>query len=151
MRGINKAIIVGTLGQDPEIKHVNNGDAVARLSIATSESWTDKHTGEKQERTEWHRVILWRRLAEVAEKYLLKGSKVYVEGKLQTRKWQGQDGQDRYTTEIVGESLQLLGDPRVSSGQQSVPQGNQGGQRQQAPAQSSNQSYQGGFDDDVPF
>ena len=101
MAGINKVILVGNLGAKPEIKYASNGNAISNLSIATSESWTDKSTGQKQERTEWHRVSLFGKVAEIAGQYLDKGSKVYVEGKLQTRKWQDQSGQDRYTTEVV--------------------------------------------------
>ena len=101
MAGINKVILVGNLGTKPEVKYASNGNAISNLSVATSESWTDKSTGQKQERTEWHRVSLFGKLAEIAGQYLDKGSKVYVEGKLQTRKWQDQNGQDRYTTEVV--------------------------------------------------
>jgi len=101
MAGINKVILVGNLGAKPEVKYASNGNAISNLSLATSESWTDKSTGQKQERTEWHRVSLFGKLAEIAGQYLDKGSKVYVEGKLQTRKWQDQNGQDRYTTEVV--------------------------------------------------
>ena len=101
MAGINKVILVGNLGAKPEVKYASNGNAISNLSVATSESWTDKSTGQKQEKTEWHRVSLFGKLAEIAGQYLDKGSKVYVEGKLQTRKWQDQNGQDRYTTEVV--------------------------------------------------
>ena len=101
MAGINKVILVGNLGAKPEIKYASNGNAISNLSVATSESWTDKSTGQKQEKTEWHRVSLFGKVAEIAGQYLDKGSKVYVEGKLQTRKWQDQNGQDRYTTEVV--------------------------------------------------
>ena len=105
--GINKVILVGNLGQDPEVKYTAGRDAVTTLSIATSDSWKDKDTGQDQERTEWHRVVLWRRLAEIAGEYLNKGSKVYVEGQLRTRKWE-QEGQTRYTTEIIARELQFL-------------------------------------------
>ena len=105
--GINKVILVGNLGQDPEVKYTAGGAAVTTLSLATSESWKDKDTGQDQEKTEWHRVVLWRRLAEIAGEYLKKGSKVYIEGQLQTRKWE-QDGQTRYTTEVVGRDMQFL-------------------------------------------
>ena len=111
--GINKVILVGNLGQDPEVKYTAGGAAVTTLSLATSESWKDKDTGSDQEKTEWHRVVLWRRLAEIAGEYLKKGSKVYIEGQLQTRKWE-QDGQTRYTTEVVGRDMQFL-DSRASS------------------------------------
>src|SRR5210317_1566276 len=108
-RGINKVILVGNVGQDPETKAMPSGSAVTNISIATSESWTDKSSGQRQERTEWHRVVFFNRLAEVAGEYLRKGSKVYVEGSLRTRKWQDQSGQDRYTTEIVAAEMQMLG------------------------------------------
>jgi single-strand DNA-binding protein len=101
MAGINKVILIGNLGQKPEVKYASNGNAIANLSVATSETWTDRATGQKQEKTEWHRVSIFGKLAEIAGQYLDKGSKVYVEGKLQTRKWQDQSGQDRYTTEVV--------------------------------------------------
>jgi single-strand DNA-binding protein len=108
-RGINKVILVGNLGQDPEVKYMPNGNAVCNITVATSESWKDKNSGEMQERTEWHRVVFFRRLAEIAGEYLKKGSQVYLEGRLQTRKWQDQQGQDRYTTEIVADNMQMLG------------------------------------------
>ena len=119
--GINKVIIVGNLGQDPEIKYTAGGAAVTTLSIATSDSWKDKESGMDQERTEWHRVVLWRRLAENAGEYLKKGSKVYIEGQLQTRKWE-QEGQTRYTTEIIARDVQFLdsrGNSNTSSTQKS--------------------------------
>lgn len=108
-KGVNKVILIGHLGQDPEVKYMPSGSAVANVSIATAEQWKDKNTGEKQEKTEWHRVIFFGRLAEVVGEYLRKGSQVYVEGRLQTRKWQDKNGQDRYTTEIVAGELQMLG------------------------------------------
>ncbi|MGR6981246.1 single-stranded DNA-binding protein [Testudinibacter sp. P27/CKL/0425] len=108
MAGVNKVIIVGNLGQAIDFKTLPNGDGVATLSVATSESWQDKRTGEKRESTEWHRVVLYRRLAEIARDYLVKGAKVYVEGKLKTRKWTDSTGIERYTTEIIGDSLQML-------------------------------------------
>lgn len=109
MAGINKVIIVGNLGNDPEIRTMPTGEQVANITVATSESWTDKNSGEKKTQTEWHRIVLYRRLAEIAAQYLHKGSQVYVEGRLKTRKWQGNNGQDRYTTEIQGDNLQMLG------------------------------------------
>jgi single-strand DNA-binding protein len=149
-RGINKVILIGNLGADPEVKYMPSGEAVANLTLATSESWKDKSSGEQVERTEWHRVVMFRRLAEIAGEYLKKGSKVYVEGRLQTRKWKGQDGQDRYTTEIVANDLQML-DSR----------GGGAGNFNQQPASSSASSNAqpqpaaaGGFDDfddDIPF
>lgn len=109
MRGVNKAIIVGNLGQDPETRYLQNGDPVTNLSVATSEQWKDKNSGEKKEKTEWHRVVMFKRLAEIAAEYLRKGSQVYIEGKIQTRKWQDKDGNDRYSTEIVASEMQMLG------------------------------------------
>lgn len=147
-RGVNKVILVGNLGQDPEVRYMPNGNAVANVSVATSETWKDKNTGDNQEKTEWHRVVMFRRLAEIAGEYLKKGSKVYIEGKLQTRKWQDQSGQDRYTTEIVADQMQMLdgrggGD---SSFNQSQPSKSSG---QSAPAAAAPDA--GGFDDDIPF
>ena len=107
-KGVNKVILVGNLGNDPEVRYMPNGNAVANLSLATSESWKDQQ-GQPQERTEWHRLTMYRRLAEIAGEYLKKGSQIYVEGKLQTRKWQDQQGQDRYTTEIIVDQMQMLG------------------------------------------
>ncbi|GAA5138091.1 single-stranded DNA-binding protein [Thalassotalea piscium] len=107
-RGINKVIIVGNLGQDPEVRFMPNGGAVANFTVATSESWKDKQTGEQKEKTEWHRIVMYQRLAEIAGEYLKKGSKVYLEGRLQTRKWQNQQGSDQYTTEIIVNDLQML-------------------------------------------
>lgn len=109
MKGVNKAIIVGSLGQDPEIRYTADGKACASLSVATSEQWKDKATGEKKEATEWHRVSAFDRLAEIMGEYLKKGSQVYIEGKLKTRKWQDKNGQDRYTTEIIASEMQMLG------------------------------------------
>jgi len=143
---VNKVILIGNLGQDPEVRYMPNGNAVANVTVATTETWKDRNSGENQERTEWHRIVLFRRLAEIAGEYLKKGSKVYVEGKLQTRKWQDQNGQDRYTTEIVADQLQML-DSRGGGG--SAPLGN-------APAGQSggaDNGFGGGgdFDDDIPF
>ena len=108
MAGVNRTIILGNLGQNPEIRTMQNGDLVANISVATSERWQDKQTNEWKEQTEWHRIVLYRRLAEIAEQYLKKGSKVYVEGRIRTRKWQDKNGQERYITEIQGDSLQML-------------------------------------------
>jgi len=134
-RGVNKVILVGNMGNDPEMKYMPSGGAVTNISIATSESWKDKTTGQPQERTEWHRVVFFNKLAEIAGQYLKKGSKVYVEGALRTRKWQGQDGQDRYTTEIVANEMQML-DSRGDAGGFSAPapSGQMGGQVMAAPA-----------------
>ena len=109
MAGINKVILVGNLGKDPEVRYLEGGTAVANFTLATSETYTDKGTNDKKTITEWHNVVLWRGLAEIAEKYLKKGNQVYIEGKLRTRKWQDKDGNDRYTTDIVGDSMQMLG------------------------------------------
>lgn len=136
MKGINKVIIIGNLGRDPEIRYMPNGGAVTNLTIATSEAWKDKTTGEQQEKTEWHRIVLFKRLAEIAAEYLKKGSKVYIEGKLQTRKWQEQNGQDRYTTEIVGSELQFL-DSKPAQGSSKEA--------------SQPEPVMGGFDDEIPF
>ena len=107
-RGVNKVILIGNLGSDPEVRYMPNGGAVCNFNVATSESWKDKQTGEQRTQTEWHRITIYRRLAEIAGEYLKKGSKIYLEGRLQTRKWQGQDGQDRYTTEVIANEMQML-------------------------------------------
>ena len=148
-RGVNKVILIGNLGADPEVKYMPSGDAVTNLRIATSEAWKDKSTGENVERTEWHRVVCFRRLGEIAGEYLKKGSKVYIEGKLQTRKWQGQDGTDRYTTEIVANELQML-DSRGGSG---AGMSDNGGYNQSAKSDSAAEPAGGfaDFDDDIPF
>jgi single-strand DNA-binding protein len=142
-RGINKVILIGNLGTDPEVRYMPTGGAVANLTIATSESWTDKTTNEKKENTEWHRVVIYQRLAEIAGEYLRKGSKVYIEGRLRTRKWQDQQGVERYTTEIIANELQMLDGrgegqgagmgqaPTMGGG---APMGNQGGYQQPAAA-----------------
>ena len=155
-RGINKVILVGNLGKDPEMKYTASGAAIANITVATSESWNDKQTGEKVEKTEWHRVVFFRRLAEIAGEYLRKGSQVYIEGKLQTRKWQDQNGQDRYTTEVVGDEMQMLGSRGGGEGG-GRPQGGGGGFRSNQPAQPAQETSaapagDGGFnDDDIPF
>ena len=136
-KGVNKVILVGNLGNDPEVRYMPNGNAVANLSLATSESWKDQQ-GQVQERTEWHRLTMYRRLAEIAGEYLKKGSQIYAEGKLQTRKWQDQQGQDKYTTEIIVDQMQMLGgrggEGGGGNGGYQRPQNNQGGYNQ-APAQ----------------
>ncbi|ERK16116.1 MAG: single-stranded DNA-binding protein SSB1 [Pantoea sp.] len=176
-RGVNKVILVGNLGQDPEVRYMPNGGAVANITLATSESWRDKQTGENKEITEWHRVVLFGKLAEVAGEYLRKGSQVYIEGQLRTRKWQDQGGQDRYTTEIVvnvGGTMQMLGGRQQGASTGGAPMGGQGGgnnngwgqpqqpqggnqfsggaqqrpQQQSAPA---NNEPPMDFDDDIPF
>jgi single-strand DNA-binding protein len=158
-RGINKVILVGNLGADPETRYTASGAAITNIRLATSESWRDKQTGENQERTEWHRVVFFSRLAEIAGEYLRKGSQVYVEGSLRTRKWQGQDGQDRYTTEIVANEMQMLG----GRGDAPARQQGGGGFRENRPAQSeapaasqasgqaSGQAEDSFTDDDIPF
>ena len=147
-RGVNKAIIVGNLGGDPETRYMPSGGAVTNFTVATNESWKDKQTGEQKERTEWHRVAMFGRLAEIAAEYLRKGSQVYIEGKIRTRKWQGQDGQDRYTTEIIADEMQMLGGRGGSGG------GFGGGAPSGGAKQGGNAPPQPGpddFDDDIPF
>lgn len=163
--GVNKVILIGNLGADPEVRYTPSGSAVANIRIATSETWKDKTTGEPQERTEWHRVAMFGRLGEIAGQYLRKGSKVFIEGRLRTRKWQGQDGQDRYTTEIVADQMQMLDSrgagggqgPSYGTAQQPQQPGNASQPTPPAPmdggADPSPQSFPGdsGFDDDIPF
>jgi single-strand DNA-binding protein len=155
MAGINKVILVGRLGQDVELKYTASSDAVASMSVATSENWTDK-SGQRQEKTEWHRVVMFRKLAEIAGQYLKKGSQVYIEGKLQTNKWQDNTGADRYTTQIVANSMQMLDSKNSGgtsgAGQQSPQQSQQPQQDSQSPQApitpvESNDS----FEDDIPF
>jgi len=144
-RGVNKVILVGNLGNDPEVRYGNNGNAITNITIATSEKWKDKNTQQDQERTEWHRVAFFNKLAEIAGEYLRKGSQVYVEGSLRTRKWQDNDGNDKYTTEIVASEMQMLGGRGESSNSQP-----QQPQRQQQ-AQPEQQPPSNDFDDDIPF
>lgn len=154
-RGINKVILIGNLGRDPEVRYTASGGAIANVTLATSETWKDKTSGEQQERTEWHRVVFFGRLGEIAGEYLKKGSKIYVEGRLQTRKWQGQDGQDRYTTEIIANDMQML--DRASGG--SAPYNDDSGMRAPAsgPANPPSRpspppsSPDDDFEDDIPF
>ncbi|MDG2229244.1 MAG: single-stranded DNA-binding protein [Gammaproteobacteria bacterium] len=143
MAGVNKVIVVGRLGSDPDTRYMPSGSAVTNVSVATSESWKDKETGEKQERTEWHRVVFFNRLAEIASEYLKKGSQIYVEGRLQTRKWEDKEGNEKWTTEIVANQMQMLGD-RMSSGSSS---------NDRPPAQNTNKNdfANDDFDDDIPF
>lgn len=151
-RGVNKVILVGNTGTETEVRYTPNGSAVTTLSVATSETWKDKQTGEKQERTEWHRVVCFNRLGEIAGEYVKKGTKVYIEGSLRTRKWQDQQGQDRYTTEIVANELQLLDSKQNSSfdsaDYQDSTQSNHKNQKQ--PEAVSTSSIDA-FDDDIPF
>ena len=139
MAGINKVIIVGHLGNDPEMRSMPNGEAVANISVATSEAWTDKNTGERREVTEWHRIVFYRKLAEICGQYLKKGAQVYIEGRLRTRKWQDQNGQDRYTTEIQGDVMQMLG---------TRPQSADGANNPQPMPQDASANA---FDDSIPF
>lgn len=148
-RGVNKVILVGNCGKDPETRYTPSGSAVTNMSIATSEQWTDKQSGQKQERTEWHNVVFFNRLAEIAGEYLRKGSQVYVEGSLRTRKWQDKNGQDRYSTEIVANEMQMLG---------GRPGGSDYAPAQQSPQQQNNAQpaaqaapVDDSFDDDIPF
>jgi single-strand DNA-binding protein len=154
-RGVNKVILVGNLGKDPETRYMPNGKAVTNFSIATSESWTDKSSGDKQERTEWHNIVMFEKLAEIAAEYLRKGSQVYVEGSLRTRKWQDKEGKDRYTTEIVARDMQMLGG-RGGAGGGGAGAGMGGGENRSRPAPVEDRGPpsggdEGGFDDDIPF
>lgn len=161
-RGVNKVILVGTCGQDPEVRYMPNGNAVTNLSLATSEQWTDKQSGQKVEKTEWHRVVMFGKVAEIAGEYLRKGSQVYIEGKLQTREWE-KDGIKRYTTEIVVDmqgTMQLLGGRNNSEGGEAAPrqqrpaparESQQAEARQPAPAAAQPKPDYDSFDDDIPF
>ncbi len=151
-RGVNKVTLIGHLGRDPEVRYAPSGQAIANVTIATSESWKDKNTGEKQERTEWHRVVFFSRLAEIVGEYLKKGSQVYIEGRLQTRKWQDKEGKDRYTTEIVANEMQMLGS-RSGGGTPSEDY-NQDKTTASKPAPATADTATSGaddFDDDIPF
>ena len=166
-RGINKVILVGNLGADPETKYGQSGGAITNLRIATSESWIDKNTDQKQERTEWHRVVLFKKLAEIAAEYLRKGSQVYIEGSLRTRKWQDKQGNDRYTTEIVANEMQMLGgrgggmggggggdydqSAGGGGGRRGSMAGGGGGRGGDAGGEPVRSSTEGDFDDDIPF
>ena len=152
-RGVNKAIIVGTLGQDPEMRYTANGSAVANISVATNETWKDKATGEAQERTEWHRIVMFGKLAEIASQYLKKGSQAYFEGRIQTRKWQDNSGNDRYSTEIVANEMQMLGGRAGGGGGAPMESGGQSqsqSQSQSRPAPAETAPMDDGFDD-IPF
>ena len=153
MASVNKVILVGNLGADPEVRYMSNGEAVANVRLATTESWKDKNSGEKREVTEWHRVVFYRKLAEIVGQYLKKGSSVYIEGRIRTRKWQDKDGQDRYTTEIVASDLTMLGSKSDAHGQ-----GGGGQDSRQAQAASSRpashrqpSASHPDLDDDIPF
>jgi len=155
MASVNKVILMGNLGKDPEVRFMPNGDAVCNFSIATTDNWKDKN-GEKQERTEWHNIVMYRKLAEIAGEYLKKGRPVFIEGRLQTRKWQTKEGQDRYTTEIIAESMQMLGgrDSSSNAQHQSASQGhdefNQTPQRTSGAPQAAATNFDD-FEDDIPF
>ncbi|MCY4223102.1 MAG: single-stranded DNA-binding protein [Thiotrichales bacterium] len=158
-RGVNKVILLGNLGADPETRYTAGGSAVTNIRLATTDSWRDRQSGEQQERTEWHRVVFFSRLAEIAAEYLRKGSQCYVEGRIQTRKWQGQDGQDRYTTEIVASEMQLLGGrgggagaaPARSRSEDSGSAWPAGESSAGAPSPASRSGPSDDFDDDIPF
>lgn len=147
MRGVNKVILVGVLGKDPETKTFPNGGSLTQFSIATSESWTDKSTGERKEQTEWHNIVLQNKLGEIAQQYLRKGSKVYIEGSLNTRKWTDQNGQERYTTQIKGQQMQMLDSANGNNQQQPQPQQSQG----YAPKPQQGYGQQQEPSDDLPF
>jgi single-strand DNA-binding protein len=148
-RGINKVIIVGNLGQDPETRYMPSGKAVTNLRIATSESWKDKQTGEQREQTEWHSVVMYDRLAEIAAEYLRKGSQVYVEGKLRTRKWQDKEGRDRYSTEVIANEMQMLGSRGGGAGTESRSEPRAAAAERPAAAPATERDEV--FDDDIPF
>lgn len=155
-RGINKVILIGNVGGDPEVRYMPNGNAVATISLATTENWKDKQTGEKQERTEWHRVVCFNRLGEITGEYVKKGSRLYIEGSLRTRKWQDPQGQDRYTTEIVASEMQMLDTKNAGSfDTQSAPQqqyqSSPNKHQQSAQSQPAPQDVFEELDDDVPF
>jgi len=145
-RGINKVILIGNLGKDPEMRYMPSGSAVANITMATTESWKDKQSGDQQERTEWHNIVFYNRLAEIVGEYLKKGSQVYVEGKLRTRKWQDKSGNDRYTTEIIANEMQMLGSRGGSAGYSSE-KASPPTAAEPAPAAAGGSD----FDDDIPF
>jgi single-strand DNA-binding protein len=150
-RGINKVILVGNLGKDPETRYMPSGKAVTNFSIATSESWTDRQTGDKQERTEWHNIVIYDRLAEIAAEYLRKGSQVYIEGSLKTRKWQDKEGKDRYTTEIIARDMQMLGSRGGKAPEGEASRSSARPAQNQSAANATPRDLGAGFDDDIPF
>jgi single-strand DNA-binding protein len=151
-RGVNKVTLIGNLGNDPEVRYGKNGNAIANISLATAESWRDKDSGEQQERTEWHRVVFFGRLAEIVSEYLHKGSQVYVEGRLQTNKWQDKEGNDRYTTQIVANEMQMLGGRGGSTNnQEPAVEKSADASSEQNKQSSPNQSSTDDFDEDIPF
>lgn len=147
-RGINKVILVGNLGKDPETRALPSGEAVTNITVATSESWKDKATGEQKEKTEWHNVVFFKRLAEIAGQYLKKGSQVYIEGSLRTRKWQDKEGKDRYTTEIVAQEMQMLGGKPGGGSSASYDRGETSRPEKASPVAAAEKSFE---DDDIPF
>ena len=156
MAGVNKVILIGNLGADPEVRHLQNGASVANFRIATTETYKDKTTGEKREQTEWHSIVAWRGLAEITERFLRKGSKVYIEGALRTRKWQDKDGKDQYSTEIIGNEMQMLDSRGAGGGGAEADQGYSSEPRQQRGAASGGQPAPfaepaGDWNDDIPF
>jgi single-strand DNA-binding protein len=150
-RGINKVILVGNLGQDPETRYMPSGKAVTNLRIATSESWKDRQTGEQREQTEWHSVVMYDRLVEIAAEYLRKGSQVYIEGKLRTRKWQDKEGRDRYTTEVQANEMQMLGGRQGSGPGTESRSEPRAAQAERGGYSKAEESSGEGFDDDIPF
>ncbi len=151
-RGVNKVTLIGNLGNDPEVRYSGNGNAVANISLATAESWRDKDSGEQQERTEWHRIVFFGRLAEIVSEYLHKGSQIYVEGRLQTNKWQDKEGNDRYTTQIVANEMQMLGSRgSASTNQEPVPQKESTPDSSPKQTQPLAESPVDEVDDDIPF
>ena len=150
-RGVNKVILVGNLGKDPEVRYMPSGGAVANVTLATSEQWKDKQSGEQKERTEWHTVVFYQRLAEIVGEYLKKGSQIYVEGSLRTRKWQDKNGQDRYTTEIIASEMQMLGGRAGGGGGGGASYGGDDKRGAATPAGSDAGRFDEGFDDDIPF
>jgi single-strand DNA-binding protein len=158
-RGVNKVILVGNLGADPDTRYMPSGKAVTNIRVATSESWKDRTTGDMQERTEWHSVVMYDKLGEIAAEYLRKGSQVYIEGKIRTRKWQDKEGKDRYTTEIIADQMQMLGGRGAGGGASGEPREPRGGASRQAasedrstaPVDEGGGGGGGEFDDDIPF
>jgi single-strand DNA-binding protein len=152
-RGVNKVILVGNLGADPDTRYMPSGKAVTNIRIATSESWKDKQTGDQQERTEWHSIVMYDKLGEIAAEYLRKGSQVYIEGKLRTRKWQDKEGKDRYTTEIIADQMQMLGSRSGAAGGGGAAGGSEGRSSRPAPAEdrAPAPAADEAFDDDIPF
>jgi single-strand DNA-binding protein len=150
-RGINKVILIGNLGNDPDVRYTAGGAAVSKISVATTDSWKDKESGEQQEKTEWHRVVFFGRLAEIVAEYLKKGSQVYIEGRLQTNKWQDKEGKDRYTTEIVASEMQMLGGRQSSGSFDKSPPAESGAPAKASKAAAKPAADENFVDDDIPF